>query len=180
MNVFTFLSPHHEQNTTPDTTPQPDYRLPNIVFILADDYGYNDIGYHGIDHMSVIRTPNLDQLAAEGVKLENYYVLPTCTPSRATLMSGRYQVNAYIRDERVCSTETSATTVRVSVASTPTALGETGEGTAFGNQRIVALVSVPQWPIITNVRLNLPYTKTNLSTQRIPQKRETQIIRKIS
>ncbi len=63
-------------------------KQPNILFILADDYGWNDIGYHG----SEIRTPTLDRLAAEGVKLENYYVQPICTPSRSQLMTGRYQV----------------------------------------------------------------------------------------
>ena len=63
-------------------------RPPNILLILADDYGWNDIGYHG----SEIRTPVLDQLAGEGVKLERYYVQPICTPSRSQLMSGRYQV----------------------------------------------------------------------------------------
>lgn len=57
---------------------------PNIVFIIADDYGWNDIGYHG----SEIQTPNLDKLAGNGVKLENYYVQPICTPSRSQLMSG--------------------------------------------------------------------------------------------
>ncbi len=62
---------------------------PNILFVLADDYGWNDIGYHG----SEIKTPNLDQLAAEGVKLENYYVQPICTPSRSQLLSGRYQIH---------------------------------------------------------------------------------------
>ena len=61
---------------------------PNVLFILADDYGYNDIGYH----KSEINTPNLDRLAAQGVKLENYYVQPICTPTRSQLMSGRYQV----------------------------------------------------------------------------------------
>ncbi len=61
---------------------------PNIVFILADDYGWNDIGYHG----SEIKTPYLDSLASYGVKLENYYVQPICTPTRSQLMSGRYQV----------------------------------------------------------------------------------------
>ena len=54
-------------------------KQPNIVFILADDYGWNDIGYHG----SEIKTPNLDALAAGGVKLENYYVQPICTPTRS-------------------------------------------------------------------------------------------------
>ena len=63
---------------------------PNIVFVLADDYGFNDVGYHG----SEILTPNLDRLAGEGVKLENYYVQPICTPTRSQLMSGRYQVRS--------------------------------------------------------------------------------------
>ena len=67
-------------------------RSENIVFILADDYGYNDIGYHG----SEIHTPNLDKLAANGVKLENYYVQPICTPTRSQLLSGRYQVGLVI------------------------------------------------------------------------------------
>ena len=65
---------------------------PNIVFILADDYGFHDVGYHNDD---VIKTPNLDELASEGVKLENYYVQPICTPTRSQLMSGRYQVYDY-------------------------------------------------------------------------------------
>lgn len=59
---------------------------PNIILILADDYGFNDIGYHG----SEIKTPNLDQLASEGVKLENYNVQPICSPTRSQLLSGRY------------------------------------------------------------------------------------------
>ncbi|XP_078681478.1 arylsulfatase B-like isoform X2 [Branchiostoma floridae x Branchiostoma belcheri] len=63
-------------------------RRPHIVFILADDYGWNDIGYHD----SFIQTPNLDRLASEGVKLENYYVQPICSPSREQLMTGRYQI----------------------------------------------------------------------------------------
>lgn len=62
---------------------------PHILLIIADDFGYNDIGYHG----SEIKTPNLDKLSGEGVKLENYYVQPICTPTRSQLMSGRYQVH---------------------------------------------------------------------------------------
>lgn len=61
---------------------------PNIVFVLADDFGWYDIGYH----QSEIRTPNLDKLSGEGVRLENYYVQPLCSPSRNQLMTGRYQV----------------------------------------------------------------------------------------
>ena len=66
---------------------------PNIVFIIADDYGFNDIGYHGMNHLSGIKTPFLDSLALAGVKLENYYVQPICSPSRSQLMSGRYQIH---------------------------------------------------------------------------------------
>ncbi|XP_052006536.1 arylsulfatase I [Xyrauchen texanus] len=62
---------------------------PHIVFVMVDDQGYNDIGYHG----SEIHTPVLDQLAGEGVKLENYYVQPICSPSRSQLMTGRYQIH---------------------------------------------------------------------------------------
>ena len=62
---------------------------PHIVFILADDYGFNDVGYHN----PRIKTPNLDKLAASGVRLENYYVQPICTPTRSQLFSGRYQIH---------------------------------------------------------------------------------------
>lgn len=58
---------------------------PHIIFIMVDDQGYADIGYHGSD----VHTPALDKLAAEGVKLENYYVQPICSPSRSQLMTGR-------------------------------------------------------------------------------------------
>nr|XP_023685143.1 arylsulfatase I [Paramormyrops kingsleyae] len=62
---------------------------PHIIFILTDDQGFHDIGYHDSD----IRTPTLDKLAAEGVKLENYYIQPICTPSRSQLITGRYQIH---------------------------------------------------------------------------------------
>ena len=59
---------------------------PNILFVVADDYGYNDVGYHG----SELVTPAIDALAKEGVKLENYYVLPVCTPTRSAILSSRF------------------------------------------------------------------------------------------
>nr|XP_048311899.1 arylsulfatase B [Myodes glareolus] len=64
-------------------------RPPHVVFVLADDLGWNDVGFHG----SVIRTPHLDALAAGGVVLDNYYVQPLCTPSRSQLLTGRYQIH---------------------------------------------------------------------------------------
>jgi arylsulfatase B len=59
---------------------------PNIVVILADDLGNADLGYRGSD----IKTPNIDKLASEGVRLESFYGMPVCTPARAELMTGRY------------------------------------------------------------------------------------------
>ena len=59
---------------------------PNIVIILADDLGNADLGYRGSD----IKTPNIDKLAAGGVRLEDFYGMPVCTLARAELMTGRY------------------------------------------------------------------------------------------
>jgi len=59
---------------------------PNIVFIIADDMGWADVGYHG----SQIETPNIDRLAKEGVRFGQHYVMPTCTPTRVGLLTGRY------------------------------------------------------------------------------------------
>lgn len=59
---------------------------PNIVFILADDLGWKDVGYHG----GILKTPNIDKLAAEGTRLEQFYVQPVCSPTRSSLMTGRY------------------------------------------------------------------------------------------
>ena len=59
---------------------------PNILYIVADDLGWKDVGYHGSD----IRTPNIDALAGTGARLEQFYAMSMCTPTRAALMTGRY------------------------------------------------------------------------------------------
>jgi arylsulfatase A-like enzyme len=59
---------------------------PNIIYIIADDLGWKDVGFHGSD----IKTPNIDKLAQTGARLEQFYTQPFCTPTRAALMTGRY------------------------------------------------------------------------------------------
>jgi len=59
---------------------------PNILYILADDLGWADLSLHG----SPIRTPNIDQLGHEGVEFTQHYVCPMCTPTRASLLTGRH------------------------------------------------------------------------------------------
>lgn len=57
----------------------------NVVFMMADDLGWNDVGYHG----SEIRTPHIDSIAGRGVRLDRYYASPLCSPTRAALLTGR-------------------------------------------------------------------------------------------
>jgi arylsulfatase A len=71
---------------------------PNIIFILADDLGYGDLGCYG---QSKIRTPNLDRLATQGMRFTAHYAgNNVCAPSRCTLLSGQHPGHAYIRDNR--------------------------------------------------------------------------------
>ena len=59
---------------------------PNIVFLLADDLGFRDVGFCD----GSIKTPNIDKLAAAGTRLDQFYVQPVCSPTRSSLMTGRY------------------------------------------------------------------------------------------
>ena len=61
---------------------------PNVLLIITDDVGYGDIGSYG---STVIKTPHIDRLAKAGVRLTDFYAAPQCTPTRAALISGRYQ-----------------------------------------------------------------------------------------
>lgn len=68
---------------------------PNLVFILADDLGYGDLGCYG---QKIIQTPRLDQMAAEGMQFTNFYAGNTvCAPSRAVLMTGRHMGHTHVR-----------------------------------------------------------------------------------
>src|SRR6476661_6070669 len=73
----------HASGAEPETKP-------NIVLILADDMGYSDLGCYG----SEISTPNIDHLAAHGVRMTQFYNSARCCPSRAALMTGVYNHQA--------------------------------------------------------------------------------------
>ncbi|MEM9281561.1 MAG: sulfatase-like hydrolase/transferase [Verrucomicrobiota bacterium] len=73
--LFTCASSHANEGT----------HRPHVVIFISDDMGWNDVGYHG----SPADTPHIDQLVAEGLELDRFYVHPICTPTRAALMTGR-------------------------------------------------------------------------------------------
>lgn len=69
-------------------------KSPNVIFIYADDLGYGDLSCYGADS---IHTPHLDQMAAQGIRFTDFYATsPICSPSRISLLTGRYQVRAGI------------------------------------------------------------------------------------
>lgn len=73
-------------------------RPPNILFILADDLGYRELGCYG---QKLIRTPRIDRLAAEGVRLTRHYAgNAVCAPSRCVLLTGKHPGHAFVRDNR--------------------------------------------------------------------------------
>jgi arylsulfatase A-like enzyme len=68
---------------------------PNVVLVITDDQGYGDLGCHG---NAKIRTPNLDRLAKQSTRLTNFYVCPVCSPTRASIMTGRYNYRTGVVD----------------------------------------------------------------------------------
>src|SRR5215212_6665707 len=67
-------------------------KKPNIVFMLADNLGYGELGVYGGGVLRGAPTPRIDELASEGMRLLNFNVEAQCTPSRAALMTGRYAI----------------------------------------------------------------------------------------
>src|SRR5579871_6418070 len=74
---------------------EPPKRPPNLIFVLADDLGYGDVGCYG---QKLIQTPNLDRLAADGMRFTQFYAGSTvCAPSRCCLMTGHHGGHGWIR-----------------------------------------------------------------------------------
>lgn len=67
-------------------------KRPNVVFFLADDLGYGDLGIHGNPH---VKTPQMDKFANEAVEFSHFYTAPVCNPTRAALMTGRYTFRTF-------------------------------------------------------------------------------------
>ncbi|UCS94597.1 arylsulfatase [Echinicola marina] len=68
---------------------------PNVILIITDDQGYGDLGITGNPY---VKTPNIDQLARESIRFNQFYVSPVCAPTRSSLMTGRYSLRTGIRD----------------------------------------------------------------------------------
>src|ERR1051325_6984766 len=79
--LLSLLLPASLQAQQPSTPP------PNIVYILADDLGWTDVGCQGSKYYE---TPNIDKLASQGLRLTSFYHSQNCAPTRAALMSGQY------------------------------------------------------------------------------------------
>jgi len=76
---------------------------PNVVLIITDDVGYGDLGSYGAPD---VKTPNIDRIGREGIRLTDFYAAPTCSPTRASLITGRYYQRVQI--ERPLGNATSA------------------------------------------------------------------------
>jgi arylsulfatase len=116
---------------------------PNILFILADNTGYGDIGVYGGGELRGAPTPRIDQFAAEGLRLTQFLVEPACTPSRAALMTGRYSIRAGLSLVAVEGTDISLPAKEITMAEM---LREAGYATAiFGKWHLGAQIySQPQ------------------------------------
>jgi len=86
---------------------------PNVVLFLADDVGYGDLGCHGNPQ---VRTPRIDAFAREAAELANYRVSPVCAPTRASLMTGRYNFRTGVCDVFGAASEMDASEVTVAEA----------------------------------------------------------------
>lgn len=110
-------------------------RQPNILYLLADDLGWADVGYH----RPKIKTPNIDKLVEQGVELDYHYVQPLCTPTRVSLLTGRYP-SRWGRDAIVpCETQV----LPFGIETLPSALRKAGYHTCMAGKWHIG--SSPEW-----------------------------------
>jgi arylsulfatase A-like enzyme len=102
--LLSACAPSAEKSTATATRRQ----KPNIVFILADDLGYADLGCYGA---TKIQTPNIDRLASQGMKFTDAYAAPVCAPSRCTLLTGLSTGHCFIRGNTKVNLRPQDTTV---------------------------------------------------------------------
>ncbi len=96
LGALLLLSGAAQAVSTGGAQQKPESGAPNIIFIMADDLGYGELGSYG---QKKIRTPRLDRMAAEGMRFTQFYAgSPVCAPSRATLLTGLHTGHAYVRD----------------------------------------------------------------------------------
>ncbi|MCA9019540.1 MAG: sulfatase-like hydrolase/transferase, partial [Planctomycetaceae bacterium] len=88
----------------------------NVILIMTDDQGGWDYGFKGNKHLS---TPNLDAMAANGARLSRFYVSPVCTPTRANLMTGRYNYRTRAIDTYIGRAMLEPAEVTIAEALTP-------------------------------------------------------------
>jgi arylsulfatase A-like enzyme len=113
---------------------------PNILFIVADDLGWGDVGYHGSD----IKTPTIDALAAGGARLEQFYAQPMCTPTRACLMTGRYPFRYGLQTLVIAQHHTYG--LSTDEATLPQALKDAGYKTAIVGKWHLGHADKKYWP----------------------------------
>ncbi|HMR41160.1 MAG TPA: arylsulfatase [Ignavibacteria bacterium] len=113
---------------------------PNIVIVLVDDLGNADLGYRG----SKIKTPNIDKLANTGVRLEDYYGLPLCTPARAALLTGRYPMRYGLQSVVIFPSHTYG--LDTDELTLPQALKNAGYKTAMAGKWHLGHADTKYWP----------------------------------
>ena len=116
-------------------------RKPNFIVILADDLGFGDLGCDG---GTIIKTPNLDRMAAEGVRLTDFYASANvCTPSRAGLLTSQYAIRHGLAHEVLQPADTKG--LPVDALTIPRVLKGAGYATALVGKWHLGHVA-PHWP----------------------------------